>query len=91
MSNQKLQLSDALEDQKEAARASSISESQEEGTIIDTGHHSGAGAGEVFVGNGEFGETERDSINVAGKKSTLFDLTIKVLMHYCLLTYFSCN
>lgn len=91
MSNQKLQLPDALEDQKEAARASSISESQEEGTIIDTGRHGGAGAGEVFVGNGEFGETERDSINVAGKKSTLFDLTIKVLMHYCLLTYFSCN
>lgn len=72
MSNQKLELSDATptapptrDVHQDAAKASSVSESQEEGTITDEGRY--PNSGDMFVGNGDFGEIERDDINVEGK------------------------
>lgn len=76
MSNQKFGLSDTPtppprdshhHDQQAVNKASSISESQEEGTITDEGRYPNSGYGNVFVGNGDFGEIERDDINVEGK------------------------
>lgn len=77
MSNQKLELSDTPtpppreshhhHHQQVVNKASSISESQEEGTITEEGRYPNSRDGNVFVGNGDFGEIERDDINVEGK------------------------
>lgn len=67
MSNQKLELSDNPTTTKHHHKASSVSESQEEGTITE-GRYPNGGDGTLFVGNGDFGEIERDDINVEGIK-----------------------
>ncbi|KAL7309594.1 ATP-binding cassette transporter snq2 [Mucor circinelloides] len=63
MSNQKLELSDDPTTTKHHQKASSVSESQEEGTITESRYPNG-GDGTLFVGNGDFGEIERDDINI---------------------------
>lgn len=53
----------------EAMKGSSISESQEEGTVVMTSRSE-----EIFVGHGDFGEHDRNEINVEGSYDIVFSV-----------------
>lgn len=59
----------SLPQKAKVIKGSSISESQEEGTII-----ANARTEEMFIGNGDFGEHDRNDINIEGITRAFFYL-----------------